>query len=690
MGPKGGTNLSIRALLNKLSRNLTILKDTIAFENPVGNFETNLFSETVVLKLLNIQDNWQLQNANLIEKNYPGIDGADDANKVMVQVTSTFSNDKIDHTIDNVLKKSLYERYTRLIFIFLKDKKPLGKIFVGKLLEKIGNRFVFDPVNDCKDLTDIYRYHYLTQNIEKLHQAVRVLEESFDLGGGFSGYDSFSVCFHDEELANVFLLVEAIIKEGINVYTCSKKLFEEFAKRSHPLQEFIVYSPSFQSMDHIGFSIVVLSNAFINQLLRSKYTCELFHHAIENDIKIEFLSFDPGLRDFGKVSHPRIRGYRQLTASNISKSVKEILADRLRSVALTNISPGEIRQELVSLHSNFKPTDIIKEAKFILLNFQMPKFQDIELNYLILGPKAVPNSVETMITKLPKSLKNLIVLIPKDFYQKTRRRLKTAQSIFNTELVYYVDEYLYDNVIKDIPRQPLLNTDDFVPPMINFNGQHVGINSITHWIFSNTDSVVAIITGSGGIGKTTVCEKVHDTIVKDDERIIAIFIDASKYIEVFRRQGGDDSTEYDLYNIFKECYPHANLIDRNSFYLNYSLGNLIIIFDGIDEILSTIPSFNLRKFLKNLENVRASIGRGKILINCRDSYVSELRDLYRDKDSHLQIYELLGFSDEQARTFFEKTAFGERSVNLCMKMVREIYSQSTDVEFKYPPFILQD
>src|ERR1700710_2018365 len=60
------SELSIRALLNKLSRNLAVLKETISLENGVGNFSANGLSETAIMKIYNIAAGLELTNANLI------------------------------------------------------------------------------------------------------------------------------------------------------------------------------------------------------------------------------------------------------------------------------------------------------------------------------------------------------------------------------------------------------------------------------------------------------------------------------------------------------------------------------------------------------------------------------------------------------------------------------------------------
>jgi hypothetical protein len=678
--------LSTRSLLNQLESGLAKLKASIGLQNEAGVFEMNVFSETAVMKLCNLSWEWQLINSNLIARNYPAVDGVDAKNKLMAQVTSTFSNEKIEHTIDEVLRKRLYEKYPRLIFIFLKEKKSLSKGFRERLKSKIGNAFHFDPDKDCLDLDDIYNFHFKTQDIGRIHQAVDILEETYGFGPGRSGFDALSVCFHDEEIENVFTLVDAVIKRGTNVFTSSRKLFEKFKDASHPQQEFIVYFDEFPSFDKINSSIVVLSNALLYQMKAGHISCPLLNHAIANDTKMEMVSFDPAIRDYNKIATPKIRSYRPVNVHTIHQTIKEYLDSLLQARALVNISTEEIVKELIGTNSNFTASITIEDPKFTLLNLKMPNLP-LEMNYLVLATGSSPSPIAEKIAALPVSPKNLIVLVPKDFDQKTRRRIIAVKAAFDTEQVYYVDEHLFDVTFKNLSRGPLLTADEFIFPMIRHGKDYVSIDGVIHWVLNNSNSSIALITGSGGIGKTTVCEKIHDMIVADNERVIVVFIDASKYVEVFRRRPATDGEEYDIFNIFSECHPFAKFIGRNSFYLNYSLGNLIIIFDGIDEVISTITSFSLHKFLESLESIRLRIGRGKIIINCRDNYVADLEKHFKTV-ANMQVYELLGFTDELARQFFNRTFNDPELVRSGLKLVQELYLEEENI-YKYPPFILQ-
>jgi hypothetical protein len=687
---------NIRLLLNRLSANLGTIREMISIENSVNDQSLNLLLETKMLEILNITFGYNLINANLIDKNHAGIDGIDKDNKIIVQVSSSVNPEKITHTVNQVLKKELFLDFDRLIFIALNTKKKLTESFKKGLLKKIDGKFQFDLATDILDLRDIYRIHHSKQDLQKIHSIVKLLDEILEYVPRHkeSGFDSISICFHDEEVENVFSLVETIIREGINVYISSKKLYNRFSEVNHPFRDFIIYANPEQSFQHIPFCITVLSNTFIKQNFAEQisYSCHLLQHALDNEIKIEVITFDRFVNRIKLEHDSRFKSYSTVQKDNILPTVKKILSNRIKEASFGDIRIEDIKQELINTNKNFNVLGVDDNTDYSLLNLKMSDQDNIEFNYMILTKDFKLNTTINHFDKNFKKnySKNLNVLVPKDFSHKTRRRLEGFRALSNK--IFYIDEHLFDKRYKTFIQEPILNTEDFISPVVKHDGQHLGINDIIHWIINNPDSSVAIIKGSGGIGKTTVCEKIHDMLLEDHERTIVIFIDAAQYIDVFKRKrsGNNVEAEYDLYNIFKACHPHANIIDKNSFYVNYSLGNIIIVFDGIDEIISTIPSFSLRKFLATLEALKLIIGKGKILINCRDVYVSDLIKLYNNETNNLQIYELLPFDEDLASKFFLKHFDKKELVRHCLKLAKEFFPDSKDGgSYKYPPFILE-
>ena len=82
---------NLRNLNNKLITNLGLISSKIALENSVNDQSLNILLENPLLEILNFSYNYKLLNATSIGKNFPGIDGIDFENKLMFQISSTFS-----------------------------------------------------------------------------------------------------------------------------------------------------------------------------------------------------------------------------------------------------------------------------------------------------------------------------------------------------------------------------------------------------------------------------------------------------------------------------------------------------------------------------------------------------------------------------------------------------------------------
>jgi hypothetical protein len=431
MQAHGSTN--IRVLLNKLSSNIASIKEKIKLEGSVNDLGLHAILETTILRVYNATYETKFVNANIVEKNYPGIDGVDDDNKLMVQVTSTFGVKKIEHAIDQILKHKIHLKYTRLIFLFLADKKPLAKQTQLRLEKKIHGKFSIDFDKGLIDLKDLYKTHHYKQDIQSTLNAVRILDEvlQYTPEEFVTGINALSVCFHDEELDNVFALVDLIIKEGVNVFTSSKKLYDAFREANNPLKDLIIYydRPAFVSL--INCCICVLSNSLINQLSgNSPSVSHLFRQAVKNEIRTEYISFDPGLKAYKAIKEPKIRSYRSVKKSSLAPIVNKILNDTLQESAFGNIGMEEIQQELINYHTRFSPTLLHNDSHFSFLNLKYGK-KDMALNYIILGRDYNLNNVQEKVKTVHpgNEIENLTVLVPKDFGQKTRKRIESVKKL---------------------------------------------------------------------------------------------------------------------------------------------------------------------------------------------------------------------------------------------------------------------
>ena len=126
-------------LLNNKEKIISFLgaiESNVKLDNIAGYYNINILLEDVVAKLLNIIFDYELINANRIEKNYPAIDLIDEDKRMAVQVTSDNGYDKINDTFDLTprgiinyldLQRPIYKKTTNYGH-FGKDELPWERI----------------------------------------------------------------------------------------------------------------------------------------------------------------------------------------------------------------------------------------------------------------------------------------------------------------------------------------------------------------------------------------------------------------------------------------------------------------------------------------------------------------------------------------------------------------------------------
>lgn len=148
---------------NYIEEKLNLLAYRIKGRVKLNLLDLNIHSETFFADLMNIIFNYKLKNLNESNQNIPSIDLIDVENKIIIQVSSTASKQKIE----NSLKKSIllnYEEYN-LKFMFITEdtsslkkntfKNPFNILFspqddiidINLLLKKILNKSIEEQMN---------------------------------------------------------------------------------------------------------------------------------------------------------------------------------------------------------------------------------------------------------------------------------------------------------------------------------------------------------------------------------------------------------------------------------------------------------------------------------------------------------------------------------------------------------------
>ena len=136
-----------------------------------------------------------------------------------------------------------------------------------------------------------------------------------------------------------------------------------------------------------------------------------------------------------------------------------------------------------------------------------------------------------------------------------------------------------------------------MPPFKN-NRLKSSIDSVFNDWFESTDNPIFVIKGTGGIGKTTIAQYLTDNLVKENSNLYVLFIDSVQIKDSLLKS--KKVGNINIYNFYEALYDTFDSSDEKLseelFKINLDAGNILIIIDGLDEVISKISNFNIQEF----------------------------------------------------------------------------------------------
>lgn len=136
-------------IIKKISKIFAITRYDLEQRQSLNDLSLNIYSENFFRDILNFIYKYQLENANLWEQNASCIDLEDKKNKILYQVTSTRTKEKILNTFE-ILKQKKYKNYELRIIYLLGKSKP-QKSTIDEIKEKY-NKDLLVSLVDTQDL----------------------------------------------------------------------------------------------------------------------------------------------------------------------------------------------------------------------------------------------------------------------------------------------------------------------------------------------------------------------------------------------------------------------------------------------------------------------------------------------------------------------------------------------------------
>lgn len=289
--------------------------------------------------------------------------------------------------------------------------------------------------------------------------------------------------------------------------------------------------------------------------------------------------------------------------------------------------------------------------------------------------------------------KNLIIFITSEKGQKNKEiRRKNIQDKFKPISIFYIEEFIKKHCTPQFEIEEdskYLNISNFVLPPFKHQDESNDIKeNFTNW-FESTDKPIFVIKGTGGIGKTTIAQYLADSLLNENPELYVLFIDSVQIKDsLLKNKKAGRINIYNFYEALLETYDNTEeKLSEELFRLNLDAGNILIIIDGLDEVISKISNFNIEEFIDSIKNFSNELGHAKVIITCR-TYFWNITEL---NEETFKIIELEPFNEEQARELFN-ISFNDdqKRTNKAISIASEFkYPSSTEEkEFIYHPYVL--
>ena len=249
---------------NYIEEKLNILSYRIKCRGQINLLDLNIYSETFFADLLSLLLKYNLKNINQIKQNTEGIDLIDESKKIIAQVSSTCTKQKIEKSLD----KKIFDSYPGFRFKFIAIAGDADKLRNDTY--KNPHKVLFSPANDIYDIKSLLNI-VLNQDIIRQRNTYdfirRELGNNIDIVKMDSNLTSIINILSQEKLSDI------VESPEINPFEVQRKIeFNDLKSVQSTIDDYKVFysklDEKYKEFDKLGTnkSMSVLS------VIRSKYT----------------------------------------------------------------------------------------------------------------------------------------------------------------------------------------------------------------------------------------------------------------------------------------------------------------------------------------------------------------------------------------------------------------------------------
>jgi hypothetical protein len=682
---------------DKIAQSLAVFATKISILSANNEFSWNSLAENIFIPFLNLALDGDFINENIETfKNSPSIDLADKNKRISVQITSSGNFAKVKSTLEKFFDNSFNNDFDNLYFLILKDKKGFNISLDQKeqLSNIIQDRIVFDSDKHILDFGKLYTLSTRI-DINNLKSINSNLEKELgNLSNKLIKNSPAVIVLFDDEIVKVaYSIVKGLLERDLRIRFYSGALEKLIKDKGLKLE----YCQRLYDISSKSSATLILSTQKYVEKIEKNQISELEFETLKNPhLKHLLIKFDyySTFRNFDWIS-PTIRKGNINNLNFIINYASNELHKVNKVIEIQDYSDFETIIKLYDTKASFDPVISARDSKNKIGYILLPSTNNlmgINTNYLFISKGSLLKPTALRFYQDNPGLKSnkgsIILFLPKERSQvRLDERITNARKAFKAKKTFYLDEFISKYVANDItvqnPNTKFSSTNNFIEPELKaIEGELSDFDQIENWILSEFDPIL-IITGGGGIGKTTIAREIADKYYQINTNAKIVFIEASNPRLINNLIRLSESKKIDLYDFYSALDEHST-ISRDLFRVTIDNGNLLLIIDGLDEVFSRIPDFDVEFFIKSVSNdFVKQIGVGKVLLTCRTYFWKE----QISKENSINHFEIEPFNLDHANQFYNRKFDDLKKVKKAITLLAELDIEESKGQ-KFLPFVV--